>query len=103
MEAKHCADIEHHMWRCKEIAILVTRQIACSRLQDSNVQRYETDANTDGRELRREKAHCPLPNITRVLFSLDLVSSTSLLSEGLARDTRQIARKTLIKRILNAS
>ena len=95
--------ISNTMWRCTEIAILVTRQIACSRLQDSNIQRYKTDADTDAWELTTEKAHSPLPNITRVLFPLDLVFSTSLLSEGLARDTRQIARKTLVKRILNAS
>ena len=50
----------------------------------------KTDAN-NARELRREKAQFPLAHVTGVLFFLDLVFSTSLLSGGLAR---QIARKT---------
>ena len=62
----------------------------------------KTDAN-NARELRREEAEFPLPQITGVLFSLDLVFSTSLLSEGLARATRQIARKTLVKSTLHTS
>ena len=62
----------------------------------------KTDAN-NARELRREKAHFPFPHLTRVLFSLDLVFSTSLLSEGLARATRQIARNTPVKRTLQTS
>ena len=61
----------------------------------------KTDAN-NARELRREKAPFPFPHITRVLFSLDLVFSTSLLSEGLARATRLIARNTPVKRTLQA-
>ena len=53
----------------------------------------KTDTN-NARELRREKAQFPLAHVTGVLFFLDLVFSTSLLSGGLARATRQIARKT---------
>ena len=60
----------------------------------------KTDAN-NARELRREKAHFALPHITRVLFSFDLVFSTSLLSEDLARAT--IARNTPVKRTLHTS
>ena len=62
----------------------------------------KTDAN-NARELRREKVQFPLAHITGVLFFLDLVFLTSLLFEGMARATRQIARKTLLKRSLYTS
>ena len=59
-----------------------------------------TSETTRARELRREKAHFPLPH---ALFSLELLFSTSLLSEGLTRATRQIARKTAVKRTSHTS
>ena len=93
MEVKSRPDIAHNLAlqrNCHPCHRTNSLFQAPRRVMFSDIK---TDAN-NARELRREKVPFPLAHITGVLFFLDLVFSTSLLSGGLARATRQIARKT---------